>query len=200
MQGEGYCHCGCGEQTPIAHKTDNRVGWTKGQPRLYVPYHHRRGPATDWSNPVEPMKQCTGCAQTKPLVEFFSNGPEAVKARCKTCHAAESRRWREANRERARELQRQNDAAARARGSIAPRDPEKNKARMKLFHAVARGEVRKADRCERCGALDTPGYAGQSLLHGHHHDYGKPLDVEWLCISCHTRVHMAAHDANQDRC
>lgn len=26
-------------------------------------------------------------------------------------------------------------------------------------------------------------------LHGHHHDYAKPLEIEWLCVACHVAEH-----------
>lgn len=35
--------------------------------------------------------------------------------------------------------------------------------------------------CEQCGALE---------VSGHHMDYSKPLDVTWLCDSCHRTEHV----------
>lgn len=35
----GYCHCGCGQQTKIASRSDSRKGWVKGQPMRFV-YQH----------------------------------------------------------------------------------------------------------------------------------------------------------------
>lgn len=40
----GYCHCGCGEKTSIAKKTESRYGWIKGQPKRFVKGHHVRLP------------------------------------------------------------------------------------------------------------------------------------------------------------
>lgn len=41
------------------------------------------------------------------------------------------------------------------------------------------------EACEGCGeAVDDP-----AELHGHHHDYSMPLDVEWLCRGCHSAIH-----------
>lgn len=43
--GYGKCRCGCGQDTPPAPRTDTRIGYVKGQPRQYVPHHHKH---RDW--------------------------------------------------------------------------------------------------------------------------------------------------------
>jgi hypothetical protein len=60
----------------------------------------------------------------------------------------------------------------------------KRLARRALRRAVARGEVVKPSTCEACGEA-TP----SARLHGHHTDYSRPLDVRWLCLSCHAAEH-----------
>lgn len=70
--------------------------------------------------------------------------------------------------------------AAHARNSY--RDPEqrpKIRARVTARHAIRSGAlVRKP--CEVCGASKTD---------AHHDDYGKPLDVRWLCRQHHVAHH-----------
>lgn len=44
---------------------------------------------------------------------------------------------------------------------------------------LRRGKLKKAP-CQTCGDEDSE---------MHHADYGKPLDVKWLCRSCHLDVH-----------
>jgi HNH endonuclease len=39
---EGCCHCGCGEPTAIARKTNVALGYVKGKPRRFVKGHHAR--------------------------------------------------------------------------------------------------------------------------------------------------------------
>jgi hypothetical protein len=56
----------------------------------------------------------------------------------------------------------------------------KVKARAKLTHAIKKG-VLVPQPCESCGTAER--------VHGHHHDYSKPLDVRWLCPACHGREH-----------
>lgn len=36
---DGYCHCGCGERTPLARATQSDRGQFKGKPRPFVPGH-----------------------------------------------------------------------------------------------------------------------------------------------------------------
>lgn len=57
--------------------------------------------------------------------------------------------------------------------------PEKVRARTAVRGALIAGRLLRSP-CQRCGA---------SKAHAHHHDYSKPLDVEWLCPSCHKTEH-----------
>lgn len=50
-----------------------------------------------------------------------------------------------------------------------------------LRYHVLKGHIVKPSACEHCGAEDR-------RLEGAHHDYDKPLEVEWLCKSCHARM------------
>ncbi len=38
----GYCHCGCGKQTPVSRRTGPAPGRIKGQPLLYLQGHHKK--------------------------------------------------------------------------------------------------------------------------------------------------------------
>jgi hypothetical protein len=58
---------------------------------------------------------------------------------------------------------------------------EKTLAEGKVKHAVKTGLLIKPKECSVCKK------AGR--IEGHHYDYNKPLDVFWLCTSCHNHVH-----------
>lgn len=60
------------------------------------------------------------------------------------------------------------------------KSPEKNRARGRVRDAVRYGKIIKPMHCQLCSA-ETPAH----LLDGHHADYSRPLDVIWLCRSCH---------------
>ncbi len=63
----------------------------------------------------------------------------------------------------------------------ARRGTPKVKARDAVRAAVRSGRLGKPDHCESCVRECNP--------HGHHRDYSRPLDVEWLCVDCHAEAH-----------
>lgn len=56
-----------------------------------------------------------------------------------------------------------------------------------VYRAVKAGELVRGP-CEREGEGDCSG-----RIEAHHDDYGKPLDVRWLCVRHHNRLH---HEEN----
>ena len=56
-----------------------------------------------------------------------------------------------------------------------------NRARNTLHYAVKVGNIIKPERCESCNEV--------ADVHGHHEDYLLPLKVDWLCVSCHNKLH-----------
>ena len=57
----------------------------------------------------------------------------------------------------------------------------KEAARKMYRAALNRGEIVRPKACQRCGCPCRPD--------GHHTDYSRPLDVEWLCKPCHREEH-----------
>lgn len=156
--------------------------------------------------PKQAYKQCSTCAQRKPLEAFgrFKLSPDGLRYDCKECNNAKSRRWNRENAERKRRndkrleaskpgyrtrLGRQWRAANPERVAAIQRrqydrHPEKFRARQAVKDAVKAGSLNKPDCCEDCG-----GEASGKGLHGHHTDYSRPLDVRWLCSRCHSATH-----------
>ena len=61
----------------------------------------------------------------------------------------------------------------------ASSNTEKRKAHWKVKDAIRKGTmIRQA--CVVCGDVKS---------HGHHEDYGKPLEVVWLCVEHHKKLH-----------
>lgn len=60
---------------------------------------------------------------------------------------------------------------------------KRSRAVSKLGAAIERGAIVRPTVCEKC-------HKNKDKIEGHHFDYDKPLDVIWLCISCHRKLHM----------
>ncbi len=70
-------------------------------------------------------------------------------------------------------------------------NPKKRFAKSAVSNAIRKGQLVKPDRCSECNAITSTGN-----LCGHHADYSKRLDVEWLCRPCHGKRHREYdHDA-----
>jgi hypothetical protein len=146
------------------------------------------------------MKACKRCKATKPLSEFYKTRLGSAKhySRCKECTKAVVRAYREAGGERYKEYCRKKQKEPkhvearreymRARPELHKRinakwvaaNPEKVKARRAVEHAIKKGKLEKLP-CSVCGSF--------YRTHGHHEDYSKPLDVNWLCATHHAARH-----------
>lgn len=124
------------------------------------------------------MKTCTKCSETKELTEFY-----AVGGQCKECVRARVRKHRADNPEIHKERDRVRNAnrwdyLSKQCKKYREASPEKYKARTAVSNALRDGKLTK----EVCPC-------GESKVEAHHADYSKPLDVQWLCIKCHTGLH-----------
>lgn len=60
------------------------------------------------------------------------------------------------------------------------RYPKRVYARKRVNEAIKAGTLLR-EPCRECGTTQD--------IQGHHEDYSKPLDVIWLCRSCHRELH-----------
>lgn len=153
-------------------------------------------------------KHCNKCGKDKPIEDFGLNrtAKDGRQHQCKACKVAYPLEWRRANPEKHQELMRcfrakestkekerqysreynarHRDRLAKARREWVARYPEKVAAHAAVERALKSGKLVRADSCERCGT--------SAALDGHHPDYSKPLEVEWLCRKCHRAEHPLA--------
>lgn len=61
------------------------------------------------------------------------------------------------------------------------RNKEKAACHQQVVRALKKGKIKKPETCLMCGKNDK--------LHAHHSDYKKPLEVVWVCPSCHRKIH-----------
>lgn len=55
------------------------------------------------------------------------------------------------------------------------------RAHKAVENAIIRGLLQRPGVCDECSNPCKP--------HAHHDDYSKPLEVRWLCQSCHAKIH-----------
>jgi len=97
--------------------------------------------------------------------EWVVNNPEIIRQSRKE--------WQLANPEKLKAIR------AKMKKRRAETQPEKVRA-WKLFeHAIARGRIVRQP-CRVCGDVKS---------HGHHADYSRPYDVDWLCAAHHREEH-----------
>lgn len=70
--------------------------------------------------------------------------------------------------------------AARKKYLSDPMNRLKDNARQRLNYAVKTGKLIRPDTCSNCG------FKGK--IQADHHDYSKPLEVSWICSSCHGTI------------
>lgn len=99
---------------------------------------------------------------------------------------AYQRRWLADNPERSAEYSRayraRNLKENRARVHAWERaNPEKKRAHYKVRYALRIGKLKRPAHCSRCRKA--------VKVQAHHEDYNQPLQVKWLCASCHRLNH-----------
>jgi len=140
------------------------------------------------------MKLCKKCNQTKAVSGFEKNKgkKDGLNWWCKACMAdyhrsrhGDKRVIKLLNAGRKRWQLSQPEAYKAYLDRYKSKHPDRVRAGNAVRGAVFRGTLDKPESCLRCGASGV-------RIEGHHHDYSKPLDVEWLCRPCHAAEHI--HD------
>lgn len=133
------------------------------------------------------MKTCRSCNVAKPLSEFYRHAQMAdgYLNCCKDCKKAAQHEYaaRNADRLRAYERARWADPIRRMKAAAYTRrhranHPERAAARAAVARALQGGRLTRQP-CQVCGS---------TRVQAHHHDYAKPLDVEWFCFKHHREV------------
>lgn len=133
-------------------------------------------------------KPCRDCGAVLPLSAFYQHAKMADGHlnKCKGC-VAQRVRLRRARNESVREYDRRRanlphrvEQRKRIVKQFRERSPDAYRAQTAVNNALRDGRLSKGP-CHFCEA------AGR--VHAHHTDYSKPLDVVWLCVRCHRRLH-----------
>ena len=132
-------------------------------------------------------KRCSVCLEEKPLAEFYFStaSREGRQSRCKPCSNKGVIDWKKKNPERlAENIKKYNtsETMKRKRDEIKGMHPERTKAYAAVVKAIRNGVLVRPEECEVCRA-------SARIIVGHHEDYSLPLEVDWMCSSCHKNHH-----------
>lgn len=131
------------------------------------------------------METCSTCKENKLSNDFYKRADGTLFKKCKDCTREKAKQYRDNNPDKLkeeRERNKDNYNAAKRKWDRGNKDRVKtaNTASKSLHYALKTEKVTKGEKCEFCGVEDKP-------LDGAHYDYSKPLEVKWLCKSCHVR-------------
>jgi len=130
------------------------------------------------------VKRCFKCDTEKPLSDFYRH-PKMADGRlgkCIECTKRDVMQHRAANLDRIREYDRARYRSTPYRqAQLRELGRRVRPANRALSNAIRDGVVVRPDACWHCGST--------GRIEGHHVHYSFPLEVVWLCISCHRKVH-----------
>ena len=134
------------------------------------------------------LKRCFKCGIEQPRSEFYRHPmmADGLLGKCKTCTKADVaknyysryRQKRDYDRLRGQRPCRRAKQREYSR-RYGEANAQRRSAHYTLGNAVRDGRV-KRQPCVVCGDL---------RAEGHHSDYSKPFDVQWLCFKHHRQVH-----------
>lgn len=150
------------------------------------------------------MKICFKCGKNKSLKEFYRHKgmADGHLNKCKICARLDTKerserpdmidKIREEKRIWARTKGRESRDAYQkgygknlcnaAKNKYTKENPKKRRVHNAVNNAVRDGILKKPTSCECCKKYS-------NRINAHHCDYNKPLDVMWLCQSCHSEWH-----------
>jgi len=134
-------------------------------------------------------KKCTRCGETKDISQFQKRAAssDGLTASCKKCLSDyDKKRANKPHRVKARENYLKTEQGKAAHKRAVDKYRKKNNIQYSsnniLNNAIRDGKIKKPTKCSICGVENV-------LIHGHHEDYSKPLEVIWCCEQCHEKLH-----------
>lgn len=153
---------------------------------------------------TEKMQECRTCKRVLPILHFHRNTSNKTghNYQCRSCasayrkkyyldHKDGIRAWKkryyhenyariiEANQ---RYVEQNKAKVLSWKSAWGKRNRKKGAAKRRIGAAIQRGDLVRQP-CEMCPKTNT------NRIQGHHHNYQKPLEVNWLCQKHHRFIH-----------
>lgn len=139
------------------------------------------------------IKTCSVCKKNREYKDFY----KGAYNKCKYCIKAYQKNY-QSNRRKDDEYRKQQkeyylmwyENNGRTRGDSSEiwhlNNKDKNNIHHKVWYALHTNKIIKPKKCQYCKR--------EVSLSGHHPDYSKPLEVIWLCGSCHKIIHNGVYE------
>lgn len=132
------------------------------------------------------MKKCSRCQIHFELTEFYNDTSkkDGLCVYCKNCSRIRFRLKREKYNaafklKDKRYYEKHKEEIIAKRKSSYQLNKHKHKARHAVRTALFKGIITRPVLCQKC--------QGDKKIEAHHPDYSRPLEVMWLCNTCHRR-------------
>ncbi len=134
-------------------------------------------------------KQCFKCKKIKLITDFSKQkkSKDKLQYSCKVCAGKDQREYYKNHVENYKVYRKAYYKTKQGKISHKKADLKWQKNNLKKYkastavnNALRAGKLFKKS-CKKCGTIKD--------IHGHHEDYNLPLEVIWLCPSCHIRRH-----------
>lgn len=126
-------------------------------------------------------RKCVQC-QTRKTNEWRGEHPDRYKHNRKVWLLKNAEHLKQYNRKRYHSGNYKRSPNVRLTSRLwKMRNREKVRAKGRVEYAIKKGILTRPKVCSICG--------GGPYIIAHHDDYSKPLQVRWVCCSCHRRIH-----------
>jgi len=144
------------------------------------------------------MKECFKCKKHKVLSEFYKHSQmkDGHVNKCKECNKKDVNENYKKNIDHYKAYEKtekrkksHNERSKKFCKKYRKLNPKKYKAHQIVNNSIRSGILIKSKTCSECNS--------NYHINAHHDDYNKPLEVRWLCSSCHNYWHKHNQALNQ---
>ena len=119
---------------------------------------------------------------------------DGLRSICRDCSRPINIDWKNNNKEKSAKslaswVLRNKDKVRKGHAEYSRNNKEKRSAKDAVHNEIRRGRMHPPASCSMCGKECRPD--------AHHEDYSKPIDVVWLCKSCHGFRHSEIRDGEK---
>ena len=135
-------------------------------------------------------KQCFKCGRVLDIEEFYMHRgmKDGHLGKCKECTKHDSFIRSRQKVDQIREYEKVRSQTEKRKQNMRlytkkykQKHPERTAIMLRVQRAIRSGMLKRPECCSICGK--------KTRIYAHHSDYSKPLDVIFVCQSCHKRIH-----------